>query len=87
MRVHICTLANDMGIEQLQRLSQEAGTFRSELHIEYDDNGTHFKIDVKSVLGTMLLALRRGTEVLLRAKGRDEEEAIHWLSERVESGT
>ncbi|HZG78698.1 MAG TPA: HPr family phosphocarrier protein [Paenibacillus sp.] len=84
MRVHTFTVPNDVGIEALQRLSQEAGRFRSDIFIEYEEEGTRFRIDVKSILGTMLLALRQGTEVLLRTKGSDEEEAIHWLSETIE---
>ncbi|TLS52644.1 HPr family phosphocarrier protein [Paenibacillus antri] len=87
MRVHRLTIANDFGIEELQRMSQEAGKFSADILIEYEEEGTSFKIDVKSVLGTMLLALRRGTDILLRTKGKDEEEAIHWLSETFENRT
>jgi len=79
MRVHSLTIANDFGIEELQRLSQAAGRFSSDIRIEYEQEGAQFKIDAKSILGTMLLALRRGTEVTLRTKGKDEEEAIDWL--------
>jgi len=86
MRVHRFSLPNDLGVETLQRLSQEAGRFRSDIYLEYEEEGNLFRIDVKSILGTMLLALRQGTEVLLRTKGTDEEEAIHWVSENLESG-
>lgn len=84
MRVHRMVVANDVPFEALVRLSQQAGAFRSEILIEYEQDGNEGRIDVKSLLGALLLPLRQGTSITIRTKGKDEEEAIEWICETFE---
>ncbi|MCI3922189.1 HPr family phosphocarrier protein [Paenibacillus sp. TRM 82003] len=84
MRVHSMVVASDLSFETLVRMSQKAGSFSSDIQIEYEEDGNDFKIDLKSILGTLLLTLRKGTSITIRTKGKDEEEAIHWISDTLE---
>jgi len=43
-------------------------------------------MDGKSIMGVLLLAASRGTEVTISADGPDEAEALEALCELVESG-
>ncbi len=43
------------------------------------------KINGKSIMGIMMLALTRGSQVLLSAQGDREEEAVEELSKLIES--
>ncbi|CAI8030587.1 Phosphocarrier protein HPr [Geodia barretti] len=44
------------------------------------------KVNAKSIMGIMMLAASRGTQLMIRAEGTDEEEAVEALSKLVESG-
>ena len=46
----------------------------------------HRVMDGKSIMGVLLLAASRGTEVTISADGPDEAEAIEALCQLVESG-
>ena len=55
---------------------QKANEFRSSIWIEADDR----KINAKSLLGVLSMAIVTGTEVTLSADGPDEEEAVNTLA-------
>lgn len=55
---------------------QEANKFQSEIFITKDGK----KVNAKSIMGVMSLALASGTEVILSADGKDEQEAIDALA-------
>lgn len=55
---------------------QEANRFSSHLFIEKDGK----KINAKSIMGLMSLAITTGENIRLIADGADEEEAIHYLT-------
>jgi len=84
MRVHRLIVPREFRIDELQRLSQTAASFRSEITVEYAEDGNVYTIDMKSILGTLLLSFRQGTEITIRTKGKDEEEAIDWLCGAIE---
>jgi phosphotransferase system HPr (HPr) family protein len=44
------------------------------------------KVNAKSIMGIMMLAASRGTQLTIRAEGSDEEDAVEALSQLVESG-
>ena len=62
-------------------LSQEANQFSSNIYIQ---KGL-MKVNAKSIMGVMMLAASRGTQLTIRAEGPDEEEAVEALSKLVES--
>ncbi len=55
---------------------QEANKFQSEIFITKDGK----KVNAKSIMGVMSLALATGTEIVLSADGKDEQEAIEALA-------
>ncbi|KAA0548734.1 HPr family phosphocarrier protein [Bacillus sp. BGMRC 2118] len=58
---------------------QEANRFSSEIFLEKDEK----KVNAKSIMGLMSLAVSSGTEVTLSAEGSDETEAIEALAKFV----
>ncbi|MFA8437342.1 HPr family phosphocarrier protein [Pueribacillus sp. YX66] len=55
---------------------QEANKFHSEIFLTKDGK----KVNAKSIMGIMSLALASGTEVILEADGNDEQEALEALT-------
>lgn len=60
---------------------QEASRFLSDVFIEKDGR----KVNAKSIMGLMSLAIGPGATIKLLAEGNDEEEALDTLSAFVES--
>ncbi len=60
---------------------QQANRFSSEVFLEKDGK----KVNAKSIMGLMSLALGTGSVVTLSVDGSDESEAIKVLSEFVEN--
>lgn len=58
---------------------QEANKFSSEVYVEKDEK----KVNAKSIMGIMSLAISSGTEVNICAEGSDAEQAVIALSELV----
>lgn len=54
---------------------QLASSFNSHIEIEKDRR----RVNAKSIMGVMMLAASKGSEVTLHAKGEDEEESINKL--------
>ncbi len=61
---------------------QTAGKFESNIWLIKGDK----KVNAKSIMGLMSLAISYGTEVTIGAEGEDEELAVNELIELVESG-
>ncbi len=55
---------------------QEASRFNSEIFIEKEGK----KVNAKSIMGLMSLAIGTGTGIILTAQGKDAEEAVEVLS-------
>ncbi|UNK18671.1 HPr family phosphocarrier protein [Paenibacillus sp. N3/727] len=51
---------------------QEANKYSSEIFVEKDDK----KVNAKSIMGIMSLAISSGTEVHISAEGADAEQAV-----------
>jgi phosphocarrier protein HPr len=60
---------------------QTANKFRSEVFIEKEGK----KVNAKSIMGVMSLAVSQGTQIIISAQGEDEEEAVKKLVELIES--
>lgn len=59
-----------------------ASKFSSTIQIIKDDS----IVDAKSIMGLLMLAAACGTELLIRATGQDEEQALQALEELFNSG-
>jgi len=59
---------------------QEANRFSSNVFLEKDGK----KVNAKSIMGLMSLAVSSGSTVLLSAEGSDENEAIEELAKYIE---
>lgn len=58
---------------------QEANKFSSEVFVQKDDK----KINAKSIMGIMSLAISSGTEINIIAEGSDADQAVNALAELV----
>ena len=58
---------------------QEANKYSSDIYVEKDDK----KVNAKSIMGIMSLAIGSGTEVTISAEGPDAEKAVEALAEFV----
>lgn len=58
---------------------QEANKFSAQIFIEKDNR----KVNAKSIMGVMSLAVSKGAEILITADGIDAEQAVQALSEIV----
>ncbi|SIT91268.1 HPr family phosphocarrier protein [Edaphobacillus lindanitolerans] len=73
-------LKSGLQARQAALFVQEANRFSSDIYLE---KGTR-KVNAKSIMGIMSLAIGRGVEVTLSADGHDEEEAVEALSGIIE---
>ncbi|ADL07628.1 HPr family phosphocarrier protein [Thermosediminibacter oceani] len=60
---------------------QTANKFKSEIFLEKEGK----KVNAKSIMGVMSLAISQGTTVTISAQGDDEKEAVEALVELIES--
>ncbi|MDQ0338480.1 catabolite repression HPr-like protein [Caldalkalibacillus uzonensis] len=58
---------------------QEANRYAADIYVEKDDK----KVNAKSIMGIMSLAIAKGTNITISAEGHDAEEAIQALTEFV----
>ncbi|MEW9669861.1 HPr family phosphocarrier protein [Ammoniphilus sp. 3BR4] len=72
-------LKNGLQSRQAAFFVQEASRFASEIYIE-DGNK---KLNAKSIIGVMSLAVRSGSEVIISAKGSDAMDAVKSLKQLV----
>ena len=59
---------------------QEANHFSAEIYLQKEDR----KVNAKSIMGVMSLAIAKGTDVVLLADGVDEQDAVDTLGELIE---
>jgi len=58
---------------------QEANKFQSEIFVEKNGKA----VNAKSIMGIMSLAISNGAEVIIRAEGPDDEQAVGKLADLV----
>ncbi|HEY9062132.1 MAG TPA: HPr family phosphocarrier protein [Pseudobacteroides sp.] len=61
---------------------QTAGKFTSNIWLIKENK----KVNAKSIMGLMSLAIPKGTTVVIGAEGEDEDFAVHELVELIQSG-
>ena len=72
--------ASGLHNKQATYFIQKANDYRSSIWIEADDR----KINAKSLLGVLSMAIVTGTEVTISAEGPDEEEAVKTLTDMLQ---
>ena len=68
------TIINKLGLHAraASKLVNKASQFESEVFIDKQGN----RINAKSIMGVMMLAASKGTEILLEIDGGDEEDCM-----------
>ena len=73
-------LKSGLQARQAALFVQEANRYNSDVYLEKDQK----KVNAKSIMGIMSLAISKGTEVKIFADGTDENKAVEALSEIIE---
>jgi phosphocarrier protein HPr len=78
------TIVNSLGLHAraAARFVRTAGAFRSQIRVTRGNRTT----DGKSILGLLLLAAARGTQIRISADGPDEEAAVRALTDLANRG-
>jgi phosphocarrier protein HPr len=84
MRERKVTISNRLGLHAraAARLVRRATQYTSQIELEREDTGN--AADGKSILSVLLLAASRGTCLIIRADGDDEQPAVDAIAELVE---
>jgi len=72
------TIVNKLGLHAraAARLVKLASTFDADIHLVRDGR----EVNGKSIMGVMMLAAGKGTQLRIKAKGEDAEQALDALS-------
>ena len=73
-------LKSGLQARQAALFVQEANRFKSEVYLQKDEK----KVNAKSIMGIMSLAIARGTTITLIADGKDEQEAVEGLASLIQ---
>ncbi len=78
------TIVNKVGLHArpAAQIVKLASRFKSDITISRDD----LEVNGKSIMGVMMLAAERGTDLLLRADGPDAEAALDALANLIADG-
>jgi phosphocarrier protein len=78
------TVVNPLGMHAraAAKFVHLAGRFQSHIRVARDRR----EMDGKSIMGILLLAAARGSNIVISAEGADEQDAVAALSALVESG-
>lgn len=58
---------------------QEANRYKAEIYVEKDGK----RVNAKSIMGVMSLAIASGTEIVISAEGIDAEKAVEKLADMI----
>lgn len=75
------TIINKLGLHAraASKLVNQASQFESEIFIIRDDS----RVNAKSIMGVMMLAASKGTEITLEADGADEQASLDAILELI----
>jgi len=78
------TIVNRLGLHAraAAQLVQTANKFTSEVMLTKDD----VEVNGKSIMGILLLAAPKGTEILVSVAGSDEDQAMQIIANLIEDG-
>ena len=80
------TISNQLGLHAraAARLVRLAGNYKSDIEIKRTDTGV--SANAKSILSVLTLAASKGIELVIKAEGADEKEALRVLEELFADG-
>ena len=73
----VVKMQQDFEARQIANLVQVANRYESKIYLEHGDS----RVNAKSIMGMMSLALLNGEEILVDAEGADEAEAVAAIEE------
>lgn len=73
----VVKMQQDFEARPIANLVQVANRYESKIYLEHGDS----RVNAKSIMGMMSLALLNGEEILVDAEGADEEEAVAAIEE------
>lgn len=81
MQSETITIVNKLGLHAraAAKLVNTASRFRSEVRLRREER----EANAKSIMGVMMLAAAKGTEMLLEVEGPDEVEAFRAMKELI----
>lgn len=81
MQSETITIINKLGLHAraAAKLVNTASRFRSDVRLRRDNKDAN----AKSIMGVMMLAAGKGTEMTLEAEGPDEEEALEAMKQLI----
>lgn len=69
-------MSTDFEVRPIAKLVQVANSYNSRIYLEMGDT----RVNAKSIMGMMSLALINGEEVIIDAEGADEQQAIEAIA-------
>ena len=75
----VVLLAGGLEARPIAVLVQVASQFESSIYLEADEK----RVNAKSIMGMMTLALKAGEKMIVAATGRDEEAAIEGIEKYI----
>ncbi|CAJ1315226.1 HPr family phosphocarrier protein [Paenibacillus sp. PK4536] len=76
MRINTFKTEQNLDRGHLTAIANEASRFASDIRIAFGNPDNRREVDVKSLLGMMLMIIPAGTEIELTTRGKDELEAL-----------
>ena len=73
----VVKMQQDFEARPIANLVQMANRYESKIYLEHGDS----RVNAKSIMGMMSLALLNGEEILVDAEGADEAEAVAAIEE------
>ena len=73
----VVKMQQDFEARPIANLVQVANRYESKIYLEHSDS----RVNAKSIMGMMSLALLNGEEILVDAEGADEAEAVAAIEE------
>ena len=73
----VVKMQQDFEARPIANLVQVANRYESKIYLEHGDS----RVNAKSIMGMMSLALLNGEEILVEAEGADEAEAVAAIEE------
>lgn len=75
----VVCVENELGLHARAAAKLVKLTARFESDIKLSRHNSNQRIDAKSILGILLLAAARGTELEITVDGEDQEVAMEWI--------
>lgn len=77
------TIINKLGLHAraASKLVNQASQFESDVYIDRDGN----RVNAKSIMGVMMLAASKGTDIVLEVEGADEQACLDAMIQLIDN--